>query len=247
MELELGPIESKVSDAVRVKRVSWVKSLAELPPRPALFVCNELPDAMPVYLVRWSGERWEELFVVAEEVPGSQFPVLGFDAGEPSEVLRDELARLPTDLPAGYTTEINLAAQAWMRELAAAPFHGRIYIADYGLDHEELYSSERTTGTLRRYYQHQTDDRVLENLGECDLTTHVNFSRLVETAGDAGLKLLSYEHQGRYLGKLGLAWLATLEGRSPDAATQALVRQFHSLTHPAMMGRSFRVVELEKT
>ena len=161
-------------------------------------------------------------------------------------MLRDELARLPSDLPAGYTTEINLAALAWIHDLATAPFHGRIYIADYGLDHEELYSSERTTGTLRRYYQHQTDDHVLENLGECDLTTHVNFTRLVETAEQAGLKLTSYEHQGRYLGKLGLAWLATLEGRRPDAATQALVRQFHSLTHPAMMGRSFRVVELEK-
>jgi SAM-dependent MidA family methyltransferase len=228
------------------ERVSWVRSLAELPAWPALFVCNELPDAMPVHLVQWDGAGWRELFVVAEQVSGSQLPVLGFQTGEPSEMLRDELARLPSDLPAGYTTEVNLAALAWTRDLAAAPFHGRIYIADYGLDHEELYSTERTTGTLRRYCQHQTDDRVLENLGGCDLTTHVNFTRLVETAGQAGLELRSYEHQGRYLGKLGLAWLAALEGRRPDAATQALVRQFHSLTHPAMMGRSFRVVELEK-
>lgn len=228
------------------ERVSWAKSLADLPVRPALFVCNELPDAMPVHVVQRDGAGWRELFVVAEQVPRSPFPVLGFAAGEPSVELRDELARLPADLPAGYTTEINLAALAWMRDLAAAPFHGRIYIADYGLDHEELYAPERTTGTLRRYYQHQTDDRVLENLGECDLTTHVNFTRLVDVAVEAGLKLHTYEHQGRYLGKLGLAWLATLEGRRPDAAMQALVRQFHSLTHPAMMGRSFRVVELEK-
>lgn len=227
-------------------RVTWVASLADIPARPALFVCNELPDAMPVHLVQWDGAQWRELFVVSQTIPDSESPVLGWEAGEVSEELRDELARLPDDLPAGYTTEINLAALRWMRELAAAPFHGRIYIADYGLDEEELYSIERTKGTLRRYYQHQTDDKVLENLGDCDLTTHVNFTRLVETAEEAGLKLRSYEHQGRYLSKIGLAWLATLEGKRPDAGTQALLRQFHSLTHPAMMGRSFRVVEMGK-
>lgn len=220
-------------------RVSWVPSLAEVPARPALFVCNELPDAMPVHLVRWDGVEWQELFVVAESV-------LSFQSGPPSSSLADEIARIPRDLPPGYTTEIGLAALEWMRDLAAAPFRGAIYLADYGLDHEELYSNERTTGTLRRYHHHHTDDHVLEKLGECDLTTHVNFTRLIEVAEDAGLKLRSYEHQGRYLSKLGLPWLATLEGKRPDATTQASLRQFHSLTHPAMMGRSFRVVVLEK-
>ncbi len=228
------------------KRVSWVPSLTSLPPRPALFVCNELPDAMPVHLVRWDGAEWEELFVVASAVPSSQSSALSFQPGPPSSSLADEIARLPRGLPPGYTTEIGLAALEWMRDLAASPFHGIIYIADYGLDHDDLYSPERSTGTLRRYIHHRTDDHVLEDLGECDITTHVNFTRLIEVAEDAGLKLRSYEHQGRYLGKLGLPWLAGLEGQRPDSVTQALVRQFHSLTHPAMMGRSFRVVVLEK-
>lgn len=227
-------------------RVSWVSSLAALPARHALFVCNELPDAMPVHLVRWDGTKWEELFVAASPVVGSQFSVLSFQSGPPSTSLATEIARLPRNLPPGYTTEIGLAALEWMRDLAASPFRGAIYLADYGLDHDDLYSPERSTGTLRRYHHHHSDDHVLDKLGECDLTTHVNFTRLIEVAEDAGLKLRSYEHQGRYLSKLGLPWLATLEGQRPDAATQALVRQFHSLTHPAMMGRSFRVVVLEK-
>lgn len=223
-------------------RVSWVSSLAALPAKPALFVCNELPDAMPVHLVRWDGMEWTELFVELS----SQFSVLSFQSGPPFSSLADEIARLPRDLPPGYTTEIGLAALEWMRDLAASPFRGAIYLADYGLDHDDLYSPERSTGTLRRYHHHHSDGHVLDKLGECDLTTHVNFTRLIEVAEDAGLKLRSYEHQGRYLSKLGLPWLATLEGQRPDVATQALLRQFHSLTHPAMMGRSFRVVVLEK-
>ena len=222
------------------ERVKWVSSLAELPAMPALFLCNELPDAMPVHLVRWNGQVWHELYVAADRGELTFTP-----AALSSSELESELARLPTDLPEGYTTEVNLAALAWMQELIKAPFHGQIYIADYGLDDFELYSPTRSTGTLRRYAQHQTDDRVLENLGECDLTTHINFTRLIETAEAAWLKVRSYELQGRFLGKLAMPVLASLEGRR-DGSTQALLRQFQSLTHPAFMGRSFRVLVLEK-
>ncbi|MCX6855823.1 MAG: SAM-dependent methyltransferase [Verrucomicrobia bacterium] len=224
------------------QRVRWVPSLADAPARPSLFICNELPDAMPVHLIRWDGSAWKELWVQADGEKG-----LHFQSGPIStEALAAEISRLPQDLPAGYTTEVGLAALGWMRDLANAPFHGKIYIADYGFDHEELYSPERHTGTIRRYHDHKTDDHILEDLGACDLTTHVNFTRLSEVGTAAGLKQQTYSHQGRYLGKLGLPWLATLEGRPPDAATRALLRQYHSLTHPAFMGRSFRVLILEK-
>lgn len=222
------------------ERVRWVASLADLPAVPAFYLCNELPDAMPVHLVRWDGAAWQELYVQTEG------DGLGFIPGPPSsEKLAAELIRLPQGLEAGYTTEVNLAALDWMAELAAAPFRGTVYMADYGFDEAELYSPERTTGTLRRYKGHQTDDRVLEDLGEGDLTTHVNYTRLIEVAESAGLKLRTYELQGRFLGKLGLSVLAGLEGKT-DANTQALLRQYHSLTHPAFMGRLFRVLMLDK-
>lgn len=223
-------------------RVSWVSSHADLPDVAALFVCNELPDAMPVHLVRWSGTAWEEMFVVADAMGELAFAPGALSSPE----LAAEVELLPRDVPIGYTTEIGLAALSWMRELGAARFHGAVFIADYGFDHHELYDPGRTSGTLRRYHAHQTDDHVLADLGACDLTTHVNFTRLIEVAEEAGLKQRAYEHQGRYLGKLGLPWLATLEGRAPDAATQAMLRQYHSLTHPAFLGRSFRVLLLTR-
>ncbi len=228
--------------AVFGDRVSWVNRVADLPARPSLYLCNELPDAMAVHLVRWEGSRWKELWVAAGEQGKLQF----LPGPISSEELSAEVARLPQDLPEGYTTEVGLAALAWMRELGLAPFHGTLFIADYGLDHEELYAPERHAGTIRRYHNHQTDDQILEDLGHCDLTTHVNFTRLREVGENTGLKLQLYSHQGRYLGKLGLPWLATLEGRLPDSATQALLRQYHSLTHPAFMGRSFRVLLMDK-
>jgi hypothetical protein len=43
---------------------------------------------------------------------------------------------------------------------------------------------------------------------------------------------------------MALPWLKSLEGKGIDAAT---MRQFHSLTHPAFMGRSFRCLVLDKS
>jgi SAM-dependent MidA family methyltransferase len=223
------------------ERVSWVAATDDLPAGPALFACNELPDAMPVHLVRWDGSEWQELFVTAEASGRLQLA-----PGPPSASLAVPISRLPRDLRPGHTLEINLAAEEWLRQIASARFHGQVVIADYGLDEEEFWAPERAGGTLRRYHQHQMDDRVLEDLGECDLTSHVNFSRLLEVAAAEGLRLKAYEHQGRWLGRLAMPWLASLEGRPQDASTKALLRQFQSLTHPSIMGRSFRVLVLEK-
>lgn len=222
-------------------RVQWVDSLAALQSGPlyAFFLCNELPDAFPVHRVRWNGERWKELFVEADGTEAFRFVQGDCSCGE----LDEEVKHLPRDLESGHTLEINLAMLAWIRELAQAAFRGTIFIADYGLDEEEFFADSRADGTIRRYRQHQMDGCVLEDLGECDLTTHINFTRLIEEAARHGLKQREYDLQGRVLGRMALPWLQDHEGRPLDAAT---MRQFQSLTHPAFMGRSFRCLILDK-
>ncbi len=223
-------------------RVQWVESLDALKsgPKHGFFLCNELPDAFPVHLVRWNGERWEELFVEADGTVA-----LRFIPGECScAELIDEMRHLPHDLEIDHTLELNLTMLTWIRSLAQAAFRGTIFIADYGLDAEEFHDGSRAAGTIRRYHQHQMDGHVLEDLGECDLTTHVNFTRLIEEALRHGLVQREYDLQGRVLGRMATAWIQSLEGSPPDAG---ILRQFNSLTHPALMGRSFRCLVLEKT
>lgn len=218
-------------------RVQWVEGLAALQagPHHAFFLCNELPDAFPVHLVRWNGERWHELHV--DEA--LQFVEADLSRSE----LTAEVERLPRDLAPGHTFEINLAMLNWIRQLARAAFRGAVFIADYGLDAEEFQADSRAGGTLRRYHAHQMDDRVLEDLGDCDLTTHIDFTRLIDEAARHGLTQQEYDLQGRYLGRLAVPWLKSLEGRPLDAAA---MRQFQSLTHPAFLGRSFRCLVLGK-
>lgn len=225
-------------------RVQWAASLAELVggPAHAFFLCNELPDAFPVHLVQWSGDRWQELVVEADGPEAFRLVPTDLPPGDAAG-LAQEIARLPRDLEPGHILEINLAMLRWIRDLARTAFRGALFIADYGLDAEEFLMPSRAGGTLRRYHQHRMDDRILEDLGQCDLTTHIDFTRLIEEAARHGLARREYDLQGRVLGRLAMPWLKTFEGK---AMSPAQMRQFHSLTHPAFLGRSFRCLILDK-
>lgn len=225
--------------AVWAGEMRWVRSVAELSGGPGLFICNELLDAFPVHRVRREAGQWRELGVALED--GG----LVWQSRElTSPELRAETARLPEELPEGYVTEIQIAPLDWLRALAGSAFRGEVWIADYGLDAEDYWSLERPEGTLRRYFQHRMDDRVLEDWGKADLTCHVNLTRLQQEAQSLGFTLLEDSDQGLLLTRLAAPWLQSLEGRPPDAAARALLRQFQTLTHPGLMGRAFRVLRL---
>ena len=231
------------------ERVSWVESWDELLSAqcavheslstfPAVLLCNELLDAFPVHRVRWTGSEWRGLGVTAD--------LAWVEMDITSAAVLAEIQRLPADLPEGYTTEVHPASVRWMETVACAPFHGAVLMADYGYEAVEYYAAERSDGTLRRYHGHRTDGEVLRDLGRCDLTAHINFTRLMEVAGGAGLTVRQFMDQGRFLTHAATPWLRSLEGRAPDADTLSLLRQFQSLTHPGHMGAAFRMLCLDK-
>jgi SAM-dependent MidA family methyltransferase len=207
-------------------------------PAGAVFLCNELPDAMPVHRVRFTGGRWSESHVRVAESGGLEF----FPAAPSSARLAGELSKIPGAPPEGFVTEVNLAMLDWIRALAAARFNGPVLILDYGHGAEDCFSPAHAGGSLRRYRGHHSDDRVLEDLGECDLTAHVNFTRLAREALDCGMQIVEFIEQGRFLTRL-LAESATAGHARRDAAW---LRQFQSLTHPGIMGRVFHALVLGK-
>ncbi len=229
----ISPLQGQDALAtVLIHAASW-ESLAELPAK-SVFICNELPDAMPVHLVKREAGGWSEMHVQADPTGGFAF----VPAPLSSEKLAEECARLGEDIKQGQTVEINLDMLEWVRQISC----NVALILDYGLPATELIAPERVNGTLRRYHGHQCDDRVLEELGECDLTSHVNFTRLAQEADDSGFAVEEFIEQGRFLTRLGTTLLSD-NSFKPDAAW---LRQFQTLTHPGMMGRAFHALVLAK-
>src|ERR1019366_813007 len=142
-------------------------------------------------------------------------------------------------LPDGYTIETCPAAEDWWREAAGILERGKLMTIDYGLIADELILPSRPRGTLRAYFRHHAGDDLLANVGEQDLTAHVNFSAIQAAGESVGLKTESLQTQSQFLTRI-------LEKASKDNSlgewTPAQARQFQTLTHPEHLGRAFRVL-----
>src|SRR3569833_2444789 len=91
------------------------------------------------------------------------------------------------DMPLGYTSEINLAAEAWVRSVADILECGALLLADYGFPRREYYHSQRSGGTLMCHYRHHAHDTPILWPGLQDITAHIDFTAVAETADAAGL------------------------------------------------------------
>jgi SAM-dependent MidA family methyltransferase len=199
---------------------------------------NELLDAMPVRRFGWDAAK-KEWFEWGVAVDGEEFVWAKLQKPEAGSQKPESPAELEAVLPDGYTIESCPAAENWWREAANLLGCGRLMTIDYGLTNDELFSPSRTRGTLRAYFRHHASDDILANVGQQDLTAHVNFSA-IQTAGEsAGLTTESFLTQPQFLTRiLG----KTSKDKSFGEWNASCTRQFQTLTHPEHLGRTFRVL-----
>ena len=215
--------------------VQWFASLEELSgARPSgVFFSNELVDALPVRVVRRVGDQWRERCVIAEG--------RGFAWCE--ERIADEPLRAATvALPPidGYTTEVHLAARAWMGDVARTLARGYVLTIDYGHAASLYYAPFRQQGTLTAYREHRRSRDVLADPGDQDLTAHVNFTALVRAGEAAGLAPLAWLDQQHFL--MGIAH-DELAGTAPARLGLAEnVAAWQTLIHPSHLGVSFHAL-----
>ncbi|MDQ2659059.1 MAG: SAM-dependent methyltransferase, partial [Verrucomicrobiota bacterium] len=163
-------------------KIRWHSALADLPQFRGVHFSNELIDALPVHLVKWDGAQWQERHVANTD---DGFAFVDLELSDPA--LAECLARIDGPLPAGYETEINLQALAWIGEVSDKLTQGFILTVDYGFSRDEFFSPHRTTGTVRAFAQHQVIPSPLERVGAADITTHVEWTSLAERAEANGM------------------------------------------------------------
>ncbi|MEY5028452.1 MAG: hypothetical protein RLZ63_767 [Pseudomonadota bacterium] len=192
-------------------------------------VGNEVLDAMPVkLLVRLDGV-WHERGVVSDG-EGLAW------ADRPTDL------RPPLDIEGehDYLTEIHPQAEAFMASLAERMRAGRgaaAFFLDYGFPEAEYYHPQRHMGTVMCHHLHEADDNPLDKVGLKDITAHVNFTGVAVAAQNAGLDVLGYTSQARFLLNLGLA--QHMEQASLAERTQAA-----RLLNEHEMGELFKVIGL---
>jgi len=217
-------------------------SLGELHGLHGVVISNELIDAFPVDLVKFKDGKWWQLYV---DGSGGE---LTFITEEPGDfALQKFCSTLGNAFPDGYLTEFNPGIASFVQDASSALSSGLMITIDYGYHAEDYYHPARTTGTLQTYHQHQKSDDPLAFPGAIDITCHVDFSRVISEATAAGFSKPNLSSQASYLTTHARDWLISLEAAADESNTgTALLRQFQTLTHPAMLGTQFTVLEMHK-
>jgi SAM-dependent MidA family methyltransferase len=205
-------------------------------------LANELLDAMPVHRVIRQQGSWQECYVGLEQ---DRFVWRSGTLSEAELAPRLDEISGPESLPDGYITEVNLAAENWVRSLARHLTRGMVVLIDYGFTRHEYYHPQRQRGTLMCHYQHRAHDDPFYRVGLQDMTAHIDFTAIADSALQAGMKVAGYTTQAHFLLGSGLADLAAGEGDNAETRL-GLANQVRRLTLPQEMGELFKVMVLTK-
>ena len=203
------------------------------------FLSNELVDAFPVHIVEKKGGGLKELFV------GLQNDAFVEILDPPSSPeIEKYLDRIGIELEEGQRAEVNLRAVEWMRWVAGALKKGFVITIDYGYHAEELYAADRSSGTLLCYHRHRVVEDPFINIGEQDMTSHVDFTTLMLIGEESGLKSAGFTDQMHFLFGLGIGEMIEAVGSNTPAESDALKERLliKNLIMPGRMGNVFKVL-----
>ena len=199
-------------------------------------IANELLDALPCHVVMMTENGLREIYVGA-----GLTPVLDRVS---TPAIEAQLARVGATLEIGWRAEVSLNASQWIADAARALRAGELLVFDYGYEAIELYSGAHASGTLARYAGHRVDDRWLDDPGEADLTSHVDFTAVRLAAEAMGLRVTRSVDQAQFLVDAGLVdRLAT--GRRTEDVRRRL--QARTLIAPEGLGGTMKLMAFERS
>jgi SAM-dependent MidA family methyltransferase len=203
-----------------------------LKPLPTFVIANEVLDAFPCHLIEYREQGWQEVWIESSA-----------DGEQLHETLRPLHRFLPDVLiesryPEGYRTEFRTEPSAFLHDMQKTMSHGRMLFLDYGFAEPEYYDQQRTKGTLRTYQHHRAAEDALSSPGDVDITAHVNFTSVANTARKLGMQLAGFMPQEFMLARLMPELLAR------DLWKPRWQQNFQTLVHPAHLGGKFHALEL---
>ena len=111
---------------------------------------------------------------------------------------------------------------------------------DYGYTADRYYNPMRSQGTLQCYYQHAYHNDPYINIGNQDITAHVDFTALEHQGESLGLHTVGFIQQGMFLMALGLGSRIAAISNISSGDIQSLLRRrqnLHQLIDPMGLGK----------
>lgn len=183
---------------------------------------NELLDSFPVHRVTLSDGKLKELYVGIDQSRAFDWVTGPLSTPELAAYFDVVGVRLIDD---GHIAEVNLAAGSWLTKAASKFSRGYLITVDYGADAPELYTApERRQGTLRAFRRHEFRN-PLEDPGQNDLTTTVDWTYIKAVGKTLGLQTIDFQRQDQFMLSAGLLEeLERMVERAKDEAERSSLR-----------------------
>lgn len=218
----------------KLKSVSatWHTEFPEIDDGPCLIIANEFFDALPIQQYEVLDGQWFE-----KQVGLMDDQLALFLANKPS--LNNE-AELPdsASLEDGTLFETNKVASEIVAQISRQICRqgGAALIVDYG-------PLESGFGNSFQAVQNHRYVDPLENPGSADLTAHVDFEHLSDTAKNNGCDTLPITSQGRFLERLGIeARAMLLSKKASEPNKEKIVQDLRRLVSKDGMGTLFKAL-----
>ncbi len=220
------------------RAVDWLDALPEK--IHGLVLANEVLDAVPCEIVRFSNANYEQARICTIDGAFEWVwrPLL---TGSLLDAAKQRIPPIE-----GYTSEINLEAEALVATLAERLVDGALCFVDYGFPRREYYVPDRSAGTLACHYQHRVHFDPLKLVGLQDVTAHVDFTAMAVAAVDAGASVICYATQAHFLLQAGLLKRVENAKFTDEADRIKTLGAIQKLLSPTEMGELFKVLVVGK-
>ena len=214
------------------KKVKWIKNFNKIKNGPVIFFGNEFFDAIPIQQFKKNkGKLYKKYFSIQEQ-------------GKIKEIFKKASKREASNI-LNYKSLKNLKfiefPKNGLKEIKRMikkilQLKGCLLLIDYG------YIKPNNQNTLQSVMRHKKNN-FLKNLGNADITSHVNFKLLDEFFKKNKLKTKSIISQQKFLKKMGIIERAEIIAKKMKFKEQSnLYLRLSRLLNSNLMGEMFKVI-----
>lgn len=224
-------------------RIEWISSFNKMNMMPSIVVANEFFDALPIKQYIKIKKEWHEVILTINPIN----QMLQFDHYDIlNKSLQEHLSLAYMHAGDGAVLEESQESLKIIQLLTEhiKSYSGVVLVIDYGYDFlPSTRQNYQYISTLQAIQNHKFHP-ILKNLGEADLSAHVDFAAMRLAAEAHHGTVYGTVNQGDFLNNIGIKTrLNNLQIQNPDLAP-ILQKQYDRLASPQAMGNLFKILQI---
>jgi len=226
---ELREIQKKNLNYFRQSKIRWSKALNFRSKLPSIIYSNEFFDCFSVRQFLYDNNHWFERYVKFNEKENKYYSI---NKRVISKKVLDYLSKYKRQ----KIYEVSYSRNKYFEQICKylKKNRGICILIDYG------YNKKIKNFTLQAIYNHKKTS-IFENIGQQDISSHVNFNELIEIAKQNKLQINEFISQRDFLIKYGiLERKKKLLTKNSNLNTNLLDEEVDRLINVDRMGNLFK-------